>query len=373
MLDESSVVLRTTPTQLALINDTLLGAFLMDKRMVCIYSTISGRLTGSTRELELRINFDSLVRNSLPAAELDSIELLSPETDKELQPNRLQAFSVSSGRLQLLYLVEYEYKPRTEAGRKAVLESLPAMLRDKYKDTPGAITGIGAIGFLINSNERLHDIKITTVQFDHLPRTKNGAYSLLPGPGFFADENAIYLRVIDNPENMARQPGQHIRSDEHLPLLAALKNSPLGYRWDREILNTADIPDYDLPPLNACYSTLDFARWNDSLLVSTEAGIFRIPDMKKAGIQKSLRPGEVSMGSVKITDKLLLYTAGKPSPKGYLVPDSLMLCLLNRTTGNVDARLEFPDIAFVLRNDTVMAIGKNKEHYFISRYAIRND
>ncbi|TND08008.1 MAG: hypothetical protein FD123_2691 [Bacteroidetes bacterium] len=371
-IDEQEQVLNLLPTHAELLSDSLFAAYFMDKRAVYVYNIYTGTLHGTTQNLDGALNFDSLMRGVMTKAELDSMDILPPALQDEDVPSSggLQTFSVAGGKLYCFYSVPYRYKPKTEKGRQAILDMMPGNLREEYTRKNLDVTGDGYKAFLVETDSRIQIRSVTEIQYENFPRTKYGAYHIMPNGGFYVHDGVLYARIYDQADMLMPASAKKIKSSDSLPMIGRLKRSDNRFGWQHEVLNTSAIDDYSFPPVYYGFSSLSFREKNDTLLLSCEGGIFTLPEGKKYLLQKKLEPGEVSMGAFEIHNGRILYTAGKPSPKGYLKPDNMHFCIYNPATDQVEYKQPFPTFSFVRKNDTIVFMDKNKEHYFIARYAI---
>jgi|GEM_PF-3470954 len=358
IIDESQLVLQHIPLQVEMIDESSMA--MLNKSELCLYDTRSGKLL--KRFDNSSLNGDSLVRATIGVEQADSITILPPDTTGPEPLVQVRSFDHADGEYLIYVYVAYSYRYRSD--ERAQLEI--KKLKLKLSDTAEApiLTVDGAAPFFILTDKNFSIKRIISEQ----PSlgSRYGTYKIFPDMGFHRRRDEIVLRIYDQPAAFQLPPDQKITQRDSLPMVGLAQIADKKISLKKELLNTSAIPGYSYSSPEYGFSMRHYDLHNDTLLVSTEAGIFSLPGGKRFRMQRKLEANEKPRGPFKIYKERLLYCAGTDADKG----KTSTIKILDPRSGELEFQLPVSSSQFAVQGDTLLLVGRDAEHYYIERYAI---
>lgn len=372
IIDESESVLQSAPFDVQPVGKDEVAFINRDE--LCVYNTTTGKRLRAFGSRSL--NSDSLVRNTVGLQLKDSITILPPDSESRPESgSRAVAFTFSENEFIIYYYIEYRSRFKSDAAIRAAIDEMDPDSKKKlqaqlHDGQLPSFTNYDVARYFIITDPQFHIKRILQSDETSFATTAYGTFHLFPGTGFFRSGTRLTMQVFDQSSPSMLTPDQRIRSSDSLPLIGEVELTDSSVRWKRELLNTRDIPSYNCSSSEYGFTQHCFHSWHDTLVVSTEAGWFTLPDKKTFPVQPKAGQGERVRGSFDRVKGRYLYCTGRLNSKGYFEKNGLALHLFNPSGAREEAQLPVTCTSFVLRGDTVLLVGHDTEHYFFERYVV---
>ncbi len=377
MLDENDLVIRSMPRSLHWINDSL--AAMQIKNNIVIYNVRTGKIHNQYSGPKL--NTDSLVTQTHKKF-WPAFQELVPLTDNITKdPNlasRIMSFTFANGNFYCYYYATCQYKYTNinaavdffKDAHSDNPEQLQSMIRDS--NLLRNMINVTFMDYVIVTDLDFKTKSIIPVYGDQFPKTRYGHYAGLFEFGFTVNDQSIYLMAVNQESPFSQMDTMLVTDKDSLTLLGKINLENDSLYWAEEVLNTHHLSGYRSTGYEymSFYKTVRFM--GDTLLVMTQYGLCDAARHARWRIQPALQDTEIVCGTYEAFSDALVYTVSHKPANMFDTKSTWTSLRLSDASGKIvsDTLLKLAP-QFSRRNDTLLCISKDREHYYFEKYVVR--
>ncbi|MGL4599687.1 MAG: hypothetical protein ACRCYO_19330, partial [Bacteroidia bacterium] len=234
------------------------------------------------------------------------------------------------------------------------------------------MVNIDFMGYVIVTDIDFKTKSIIPIYTEQFPKTKYGHFAGLFEFGFTVKDKNVYLMAVNQESPFSQMDTMQVTDRDSLTLLGKIHLEKDTLYWSEEVLNTHQLPGYRSSGYEymSFYKTVRFM--GDTLLVMTQYGLCDAARHKRWRIQPALHDTEIVCGSYEAFSDGLVYTVSHKPVNMFDNKSTWTSLRLSDASGKIvsDTLLKLAP-QFGRRNDTLLCISKDAEHYYLEKYVVR--